>query len=58
MGCLDVIRMVVSPRSAHPFWIPMVWEDVAVVRELFVADGTSPVLLGNLAVQQLPHLRR
>ena len=43
--------MVVSPRSAHPFWIPMVWDDVAVVGELFVAYGAFPVLFDNFPVQ-------
>jgi hypothetical protein len=36
----------------------MVRNDVAIVRELFVADDTFPVLLDDLAVQQFPHLRR
>ena len=39
MGCLNIIWMVISPRSAHPFWIPMVGHDVVIVGELFVADG-------------------
>jgi hypothetical protein len=34
----------------------MIWSDVVVVGELFVADGAFPVLLDNLPVQQLPHL--
>jgi len=50
--------MVVPPRSAHPFGIPVVWDDVVVVRKLLVADGTFPVLLDNLAVQKFPHLGR
>jgi hypothetical protein len=50
--------MVVSPRSSHPFRIPVVWHDVVVVRELFLADGTFPVLLDNLPVQQFPHFGR
>ena len=29
----------------------MVWDDVAVVCELFVADGAFPVLLNNLPVE-------
>jgi hypothetical protein len=36
----------------------MVWHDVVVIRELFVADGALSVLLDDLPVQQFPHLRR
>ena len=37
----------------------MVWDDVVVVRELFVADGAFPTLFfDNLAVQELSHLSR
>jgi len=55
MCCLDIVRMVVSPRSSHSFGISMVWHDIVVVGELFVADGAFPVLLDNLAIQQFPH---
>ena len=58
MCSLDIVRMIVSPRSSHTLGIPMVRNDVAIVRELFVADSTFPVLLDDLAVQQFPHLRR
>ena len=50
MGCLDIVWMIVPPGSSHPFRIPVVWHDIVVVRELFVADGTLPVLLDDLAV--------
>ena len=53
---LDVVRMIISPSSSHSLGIPMVWDDVAVVRELFVADGAFPVLLDNLPLQEFPHL--
>ena len=33
---LDIVWMVVSPRSAHSFGISMVWDDVVVIGELFV----------------------
>jgi len=36
----------------------MIWHDVAVIRELFMADGTFPVLLDNLPIQKFPHLCR
>jgi hypothetical protein len=58
MRCLNIVCMIVPRGSSHPFGILMVWNDVAVVGELFMADGTFPVLLGNLAVQQFPHLCR
>jgi hypothetical protein len=47
--------MVVSLRSSHTFRIPVVWHDVAVVRELFVADDALPVLVDNFPVQLFPH---
>src|SRR5258708_13641577 len=43
--CLDIVRMGVSPRSPDAFGITVVCHDVVVVRELFLADGTLPVLL-------------
>jgi hypothetical protein len=57
MSCLDIVGMVVCPRSSHPLGIFMVWDDVVAVGEFLVADGTSTVLLDNFAVQQFPHLR-
>ena len=56
MGCLDIVRMVVSPRSSHTLGILVVGHHVGIVRELFVADRTLLVLFDNLAVQQFPHL--
>jgi len=56
--CLNIVRMVVSPCSSHSFRILMVRHDVAVVRELFMADGTFLVLLHDLSVQKLAHLGR
>ena len=58
MGCLNVIWMVISPRSAHPFWIPVVRHDVVIVAELFVADRALSVLFDDLPVQELAHLGR
>src|ERR1700751_579284 len=54
--CLNVLRMVVSPRPAHPSRINVVGHDVVVVGERQLTDGTLPVLVGNFAVEQLPHL--
>jgi hypothetical protein len=53
---LDIVRMIISPGAAHSFGIPMIRDDVAIVRELFMADWAYPVLLNNLPVQQFPHL--
>ena len=53
---LDIVWMIVSPRSAHPFGIPVVRNDVVIVGELLVADGAYACLLSDLHVQQFPHL--
>ena len=58
MCCLDIVRMVIPPRSAHPSWVAVVWDYVVVIREVFMADGTYPALLNNFAVQQFSHLGR
>jgi hypothetical protein len=55
MRCLDIVRMVVSPCSAHSFGFSVVWHDIVVVREVFMADCAFPVLLDNLSVQEFPH---
>ena len=56
VGCLDIVRMIVSPGSSHPFRLFMVWHDIVVIRKFFVADWANPVLLDNLPVEQFPHL--
>ena len=58
MRCLDIIRVVVSPGPSHSSGIFMVWDNVVVVGELFVADRAFLVLIDDLPVQQFPHLRR
>ena len=58
MRCLDIVRVVVSPRSAHPFGIPVVWNDVVIVGEFFVADRTYSGLFPHLSVHQLSHFSR
>jgi hypothetical protein len=55
---LDIVRVVISPSPAHSFRILVVRNDVVVVGELFVAEGTYARLLSDLTVQQLPHLGR
>src|ERR1700730_11663807 len=53
-----IVRMVISPGSSHSFRILVVWHDVVVVGELFVADGTLPVLLDNLPIKRFSHFSR
>jgi hypothetical protein len=50
--------MIVPPGSSHPFGISMIRDDVAIVCELFMADGTLPILLDNLPVQKFSHFGR
>ena len=47
--------MIISPRPSHPFGIPVVWNDIVVVSELFVADCAYSLLLGDFPLQQFPH---
>jgi hypothetical protein len=54
---LDVVRVMISPRSAHAAGIDVVGHNVAVVRELFIADGALAFLDKNLPVKQLSHFR-
>ena len=56
MDCLDVLGMVISPSSSHSFGLNMVGHNLVVIRERCLADCAFPVLLGDLSVQQLPHL--
>ena len=56
--CLDIVRMIISPRSSHTFRIPVVRHDIVVICEVFVADGADPALLDNLSVQKFPHFGR
>ncbi len=58
MCCLDIVRMIIPPRSAHSFRTLVVRDDIVVIREVFVADGAYPTLLDDLSVQNLPHLGR
>jgi hypothetical protein len=58
MCCLDIVWMIVSPCPAHTLGVLMVWNNVVVVSELYVANRAYTTLLPDLAVQQLPHLGR
>jgi hypothetical protein len=53
---LNIVWMVVSPGSSHPFTPFVVWYNIVVIRELFFADWTGSVLLNDFPVQQFPHL--
>ena len=55
MRCLDIVRVVIPPRSSHPFGISVVWHDVVIVGELFVADCANSLLLADFPLQQFPH---
>ena len=58
MCCLDIVRVVIPPRSSHSFRILVVRGHVVVIREVLVADSANPALLHNLSVQKFPHLGR
>jgi hypothetical protein len=55
--CLNVLRMVVSARSAHPSRVNMIGHDVAIVGERYLANGALPVLLNYFSIEQFPHFR-
>jgi len=55
MDCLDILRMVVSPSSAHAFRISVIRDDIAVIEKFFATYRTFPALLADLAVHELPH---
>lgn len=50
--------MVISPGPSHSLGIFVIWYNVAVVRELFVADCAYSVLFRDFALQEFPHFRR
>src|SRR5579859_6316159 len=53
---LDVFGMIVPPRSSHSTGIDVVRNDVVIVRELSLAEGTYSILGGDLPIDQLSHL--
>jgi hypothetical protein len=55
MNCLDVSRMIVSPRASHPFRINVVWHDIVIVREPVVADCANAVLSGDFSLHKFTH---
>jgi hypothetical protein len=53
---LDVFRVIISPRTAHPAGMDMVGYDVAIIRELSAADAAFTSLGDDLSSEQLTHL--
>jgi hypothetical protein len=53
---LDIVRMIVSPRSSHTLGVYVIGHDVVVIGECFFADAAHPVLRCDLAIEQLSHL--
>jgi hypothetical protein len=47
--------VIISPRPAHSSGIFVVWDNIVVVRELFVADRAYSILLGDFPPQKFPH---
>ena len=52
---LNVVRMIVPPRSSHATGMDVVGHHVAVVGEPLLAEGADSILRGDLPVDQLPH---
>jgi hypothetical protein len=57
VGSLNIVGMIVPPRSAHASGINVIGYGVAVVSEFFIVDRTLAVLGHNLLVQLLSHFR-
>jgi len=53
----DVFRMVISPGSAHSFWVSVVRHDFAAVVKFMVANRALSSLLHDFSVQQFSHFR-
>jgi len=56
MNGLDVVWMLVPPHPSHSFRIPVVSHDIAVIRELVVANRAFPALHHDFPVQEFPLL--
>ena len=55
MDRLNVLRVVVPPRSSHATGTDVVGDDVAVVGERFLAEGAYAILGDDLPVEEFPH---
>jgi hypothetical protein len=51
MNSLNVVQMVISPSSSHPFRVSVIRYDVAAVGKFMVANGALPALLDDFSVQ-------
>jgi hypothetical protein len=52
---LNIIRVIVSPRSSHAAGTDVVGHNIAVVGERFLAESAHTILQSNLPVEELPH---
>jgi hypothetical protein len=51
VDCLDIVGMVVSPRTAHASRIDVVGHDVVTVGERHLTDGALLALFDNLSIK-------
>lgn len=58
VSCLDVIGMIISPCSSHPFRVFVLGHNVVEIREWFAANSAVIFLLDDFPFQQLLHFRR
>lgn len=56
MNRLDVLGVVVSPRTSHAFGLDVVGHNFVVIGKRLAADCAFPVLLDDLSVEQFPQL--
>jgi hypothetical protein len=54
---LDIVWMIVSPRSSHAAGMDVVGDNVGIICELYIAESTLAVLGHNLLVHQLSYFR-
>jgi hypothetical protein len=50
MNCLDILGVVISPRTSHSFGLNVVWNNFVVIRESCSADCALPFLRDDLSV--------
>ena len=56
VNSLNVVRVIISPGSAHSPRADMVWNNVTVIREIGAADAAFTALGNDLSIEQLAHL--
>jgi hypothetical protein len=52
---LNIVRVIVSPSSAHAFGMDMIGYDVGVLGEFLLTKGANALLCHDLPVKQFPH---